>query len=85
MGRTGIRGKGVLQRWGPNHEIKAVITRWRRTSPGEEDVTAPVMYVEGRRMLEFLAVQRDDLSLPGVRLTICTKCEMVKYMILLRP
>lgn len=27
MGRTGLRGRGLLFRWGPNHLIKAVISR----------------------------------------------------------
>ena len=27
MGRTGIRGRGVLDRYGPNHRCTAVITR----------------------------------------------------------
>jgi AGAP006085-PA len=27
LGRTGIRGKGILGRWGPNHAADPVVTR----------------------------------------------------------
>ena len=27
MGRTGIKGRGVLNRYGPNHRCTAIITR----------------------------------------------------------
>ncbi len=30
MGRTGLLGKGLLPRWGPNHSIVIVVTRWSR-------------------------------------------------------
>ena len=30
MGRTGVRGRGALPRYGPNHEIMAIVTRWKR-------------------------------------------------------
>ncbi|KAK0055225.1 transient receptor potential cation channel subfamily M member-like 2, partial [Biomphalaria pfeifferi] len=29
MGRTGLRGRGNLYRWGPNPNVKAVISRWK--------------------------------------------------------
>ena len=71
MGRTGIRGKGVLWRWGPNHVIKAVCTRWRQKYTAENQ-QAGYLYVEGKRLLEFIAVRREGDSesvygLPGVR------------------
>jgi len=28
IGRTGIRGRGVLKRFGPNHIIEMIITRY---------------------------------------------------------
>ena len=56
MGRTGIRGKGALWRWGPNHVIKAVITRWRRKVTPELLPTSQYLYVEGKRVLEFISV-----------------------------
>lgn len=30
MGRTGLLGKGLLPRWGPNHSVAIVVTRWSR-------------------------------------------------------
>lgn len=54
MGRTGIRGKGTLWRWGPNHLIKAVCTRWRRKY-NQENQPSDYLYVEGKRVLEFIA------------------------------
>ena len=33
MGRTGLRGKGALPRWGPNHNVFAIITRWETYVP----------------------------------------------------
>lgn len=32
--RTGITGRGVLGRWGPNHLLEVVISRWRLAQPG---------------------------------------------------
>lgn len=29
MGRTGVRGRGALVRWGPNKSIIAIVTRWK--------------------------------------------------------
>ena len=75
MGRTGIRGKGVLWRWGPNHVIKAVVTRWRRKYTADLLPTASYLYVEGKRVLEFITVPKNEFSeglsevnygLPGV-------------------
>ena len=85
MGRTGIRGKGVLWRWGPNHVIKAVVTRWRRKYTADLLPTASYLYVEGKRVLEFITVPKNEFSeglsevnygLPGV-----SKCDItVKFV-----
>lgn len=70
MGRTGIRGRGRLWRWGPNHRIAAVVSRWRRKySP----LGFPMdhILVDGKRVLEFIVVVRKDtgeFTLPGVSL-----------------
>lgn len=71
MGRTGLRGKGILWRWGPNHVIKAVVTRWRRKYGPDLSTTSDFLYVEGKRVLEFISVQKDSFmdstnALPGV-------------------
>lgn len=30
VGRTGLRGRGMLGRWGPNHAADPLVTRWKR-------------------------------------------------------
>ncbi|XP_076468214.1 transient receptor potential cation channel subfamily M member-like 2 [Babylonia areolata] len=67
MGRTGLRGRGKLWRFGPNHRIAAVVTRWRRKySP----MGFPLdhLFVDGKKVLECLVVSRrgtEELTLPG--------------------
>lgn len=34
IGRTGIRGRGLLGRWGPNHAADPIVTRWKRRING---------------------------------------------------
>jgi ADP-ribose pyrophosphatase len=62
MGRTGVHGRGALFRWGPNHEIRVMVSRWRKHAQKK------YIHVDGRRMLEFLAC-KDPLygewKLPG--------------------
>ena len=89
MGRTGIRGKGVLWRWGPNHVIKAVVTRWRRKYTAGLLPTPAYLYVDGKRVLEFISIAKQDevsesisdgsYGLPGVCISLslmnkCYKC-----------
>lgn len=33
-GRTGIIGRGLLGRWGPNHAADPIVTRWKRDRSG---------------------------------------------------
>lgn len=61
MGRTGMKGRGLLGRFGPNHAADPIVTRWKRTSGG-------VMLDGGKKVLEFVAIQRKDNSqwaIPG--------------------
>ena len=64
MGRTGVRGRGALERYGPNHEISVIVTRWKKQK------NRPI-YVERRKLLEFIAV-KDPLTgltkIPGERI-----------------
>lgn len=30
VGRTGITGRGLLGKWGPNHAADPIVTRWKR-------------------------------------------------------
>lgn len=56
-GRTGLAGRGVLGRWGPNHAADPIVTRWR---PGAGPADS--------RVLQFVAIRRRDSgewALPG--------------------
>ncbi|CAF4200889.1 unnamed protein product, partial [Rotaria sordida] len=47
MGRTGVRGRGALIRWGPNKSIMTVITRWKKHHD-------QFVVIDGQRILETL-------------------------------
>ncbi len=54
MGRTGLLGKGLLPRWGPNHSIVVVVSRWlRNTKTGN-----PVMR-GNKGVLQVVALERN--------------------------
>lgn len=36
IGRTGIIGRGVLGRWGPNHAADPIVTSWKRLENGDK-------------------------------------------------
>ncbi|XP_076473042.1 ADP-ribose pyrophosphatase, mitochondrial-like [Babylonia areolata] len=62
MGRTGVTGRGRLGRWGPNHAADPIVTRWKRDSQGK------IQEKSGRRVAQFVAVQRRDTkdwAIPG--------------------
>jgi len=61
-GRTGIKGRGVLGRWGPNHAADPIVTRWKRTSEGTVETS------QGKQVLEFVSIERKDgggWAIPG--------------------
>eukprot|EP00731_Ephydatia_muelleri_P023481 Em0015g1064a len=61
-GRTGMAGRGLLRRWGPNHAADAIVTRWKRTEEGT------VLISDGKAVLEFVAIRRKDTdtwAVPG--------------------
>lgn len=78
-GRTGLCGRGVLGRWGPNHAADTVLTRWRLLSdptgspvpstPDDEHRDPTGTSPGGtRRQLEVLVIRRGDCgqwALPG--------------------
>lgn len=35
IGRTGVIGRGLLGRWGPNHAADPIVTRWKRDNSGK--------------------------------------------------
>jgi len=65
MGRTGLRGRGGLHRWGPNHCIFLVVTRWRVADGFMQSVNV----AEEAKDLEFICMLDRKLghllSLPG--------------------
>ncbi|XP_055619901.1 ADP-ribose pyrophosphatase, mitochondrial [Toxorhynchites rutilus septentrionalis] len=64
FGRTGLKGRGFLGRWGPNHAADPVVTRWKVDEGGKpivDDVT-------GKRVLQMCAIERHDCgewAIPG--------------------
>ncbi|KFM81109.1 ADP-ribose pyrophosphatase, mitochondrial, partial [Stegodyphus mimosarum] len=63
-GRTGLSGRGRLGRWGPNHAVDAVVTRWKRVSSDSSIVKSK----SGLPILQFIAIQRKDCgewAIPG--------------------
>ncbi|XP_067413246.1 ADP-ribose pyrophosphatase, mitochondrial isoform X2 [Emydura macquarii macquarii] len=64
-GRTGLVGRGLLGRWGPNHAADPIITRWKRDSSGNK-IAHPI---SGKNILQFVAIKRKDCgewAIPGV-------------------
>jgi ADP-ribose pyrophosphatase len=62
-GRTGISGRGCLGRWGPNHAADPIVTRWKI---GVDD--KPVKDKDGKKVVQFIAIQRRDnneYAIPG--------------------
>ncbi|XP_014277142.1 ADP-ribose pyrophosphatase, mitochondrial isoform X2 [Halyomorpha halys] len=63
VGRTGLRGRGVLYRWGPNHAGDPIVTRWKKVnSEIEKDKETH------KPILQFIAIKRRDCNewaIPG--------------------
>lgn len=62
IGRTGLTGRGLLGKWGPNHARDHVITRWKR---GGNDTR---IERKSRPLLEVLVIKKytaDCWALPG--------------------
>eukprot|EP00056_Hartaetosiga_gracilis_P018211 m.10081 g.10081 ORF g.10081 m.10081 type:complete len:289 (+) comp6505_c0_seq4:188-1054(+) len=63
LGRTGICGRGLLGRYGPNHAADPVVTMWKRDTNGKI-----VMDTDGYPVLVFVSIKRRDSgvwALPG--------------------
>ncbi|KAM4889199.1 LOW QUALITY PROTEIN: transient receptor potential cation channel subfamily M member 2 [Thomomys bottae] len=61
-GRTGLRGRGSLRWFGPNHALHPVVTRWRRNQDGA------ICRKSIKKMLEVLVVKppnSEHWALPG--------------------
>ncbi|XP_013110820.2 putative nudix hydrolase 6 [Stomoxys calcitrans] len=64
MGRTGLRGRGLLGRWGPNHAADPIVTRWKRDSQGN----ILKSQITSKNILQMVAIQRHDnkmWAIPG--------------------
>ncbi|XP_019408356.1 PREDICTED: ADP-ribose pyrophosphatase, mitochondrial isoform X4 [Crocodylus porosus] len=65
VGRTGLVGRGLLGRWGPNHAADPIITRWKRDKSSSKIAHT----VSGKNILQFVAIKRKDCgewAIPGV-------------------
>ncbi|XP_059614210.1 ADP-ribose pyrophosphatase, mitochondrial [Phlebotomus argentipes] len=64
VGRTGIAGRGLLGRWGPNHAADPIVTRWKRDENG-----AVMKHPEtGSKFLQMCVIMRKDCgkwAIPG--------------------
>jgi len=64
FGRTGLRGRGLLGRWGPNHAADPVVTKWKRDQSGvilKNNLT-------NKYLLQMCAIKRHDTgewAIPG--------------------
>ncbi|XP_033222428.1 ADP-ribose pyrophosphatase, mitochondrial [Belonocnema kinseyi] len=64
IGRTGIVGRGLLGRWGPNHAADPIVTRWKRNSTGALEIDRKTE----KPILQFVAIERRDSknwAIPG--------------------
>jgi len=65
MGRTGLTGRGVLGKWGPNHAADPIVTRWKRNS---HDDSVAKSSTNGRPILQCVLILRGDCgewAIPG--------------------
>lgn len=64
VGRTGIKGRGRLGKWGPNHAADPIVSRWKLDDKGKK-----VKDPESKKpILQFVAIQRSDTNdwaIPG--------------------
>ncbi|KOC67331.1 ADP-ribose pyrophosphatase, mitochondrial [Habropoda laboriosa] len=64
IGRTGIIGRGLLGRWGPNHAADPIVTRWKRNAGGAPEINKDTK----KPILQFVTIQRRDSgewAIPG--------------------
>jgi len=82
-GRTGVRGRGVLGKWGPNHAADPLVTRWTLDEAGHKRIQQN----SGKPILEFVCIQRADSGVwaipggmvdPGERIATTLKREFME-------
>ncbi|XP_061893299.1 ADP-ribose pyrophosphatase, mitochondrial isoform X1 [Entelurus aequoreus] len=63
-GRTGLSGRGLLGRWGPNHAADPIVTRWKVDAQGEK-----IHHLVSKKpILQFVSIKRKDCgewAIPG--------------------
>ncbi|XP_030385266.1 ADP-ribose pyrophosphatase, mitochondrial [Scaptodrosophila lebanonensis] len=83
IGRTGISGRGLLGRWGPNHAADPIVTRWKRNDSGGMVSDSKT----GKNILQMVAIQRQDNKLwaipggmvdPGENVSVTLKREFTE-------
>ena len=65
IGRTGISGRGVLGKWGPNHAADPVLTKWKIDESTKNRI---IDSVSGKPILMFVAILRkndNEWAIPG--------------------
>ncbi|KAM4535190.1 ADP-ribose pyrophosphatase, mitochondrial [Fundulus diaphanus] len=64
FGRTGLTGRGLLGRWGPNHAADPIVTRWKVDASG-----AKIIHSASKKpILQFVSIKRKDCgewAIPG--------------------
>ncbi|XP_064546301.1 ADP-ribose pyrophosphatase, mitochondrial [Drosophila montana] len=83
IGRTGLCGRGLLGRWGPNHAADPIVTRWKRNEKGQI-----VRHKDSdKNILQLVAIQRSDNKLwaipggmvdPGENVSVTLKREFTE-------
>ncbi|XP_047216020.1 ADP-ribose pyrophosphatase, mitochondrial-like isoform X2 [Girardinichthys multiradiatus] len=64
FGRTGMTGRGLLGRWGPNHAADPIVTRWKVDASGAK-IHHPA---STKPILQFVSIKRKDCgewAIPG--------------------
>jgi len=64
LGRTGVKLRGLLGRWGPNHAADPIVTRWKRNQNNEIIKDS----ITNSPILQFVSIQRRDTNewaIPG--------------------
>jgi len=82
-GRTGLQGRGVLGKWGPNHAADPIVTRWKRDTNGKILTDS----LSSKNVLEFVSIQRKDTGAwaipggmvdPGEKVSVTVKREFLE-------
>jgi ADP-ribose pyrophosphatase len=68
FGRTGMAGRGLLGKWGPNYAADPIVTRWAIVDADNDECGSSSDGKNERRVLQMVAIQRRDTgewAIPG--------------------